>query len=152
MATKTEQRRYLTPPAIAKRFGVSVKKVIAWIRSGELRAMDLANSGCDRPRYKVPLEALEAFEKSRLVVPEGDEPVVRRVRRRATGDELEQGLLMLKIKETAVGFGLTAARNRIGHADKAFSFAIALPEALYAARNFSAEQMRQQQMPTRIIT
>lgn len=90
MATIATQRRNLTPPEVAKRLGVSVKKIIAWIRNGELRAMNLANSDCSRPRYRVPLEALEAFEKSRLVVPDDDEPTVRRVRRRATNDEVNR--------------------------------------------------------------
>ena len=69
--------RNLTPPEIARGYGVAVGKVTAWIRAGELRALNLANSGCHRPRYSVTPEALEEFERSRQVV-----PAVHSVRRR----------------------------------------------------------------------
>ena len=80
MAT-ANQRRNLTPPQIAEQFGVSVRKVIEWIRSGELAAMNLARKGCDRPRYSVTPEALNAFERLRAVVPEDTQPRIGRLRR-----------------------------------------------------------------------
>jgi hypothetical protein len=64
--------RNQTPPQISRRYGVATKKVIDWIRSGELVALNLANRNCSRPRYSVTPEALEAFERSRLVVPDAE--------------------------------------------------------------------------------
>lgn len=90
MNTTATQRRNLTPPEVAKRLGVSVKKIIAWIRAGELQAMNLANRDCSRPRYRVTLDALEAFERSRLVVPEDNGPAVQQTRRRPANGEVKQ--------------------------------------------------------------
>lgn len=61
--------RYLTPPEIANRFGCKPETVIAWIRSGELAAINLARRGSLRPRYRVSPEALATFEQTRSVVP-----------------------------------------------------------------------------------
>ena len=84
MATTTTQRRSLTPPEVAKRFAVSVKKVVEWIRDGELPALNLARRNCSRPRYTITPESLAAFERSRSVVPDGaTEPKIGRLRRRA---------------------------------------------------------------------
>jgi transposase len=64
-----DEKTFLKPPAIAKRYGVSNAKVIGWIRSGELAAINLASRGCTRPRYAVSPESLEQFERARQVVP-----------------------------------------------------------------------------------
>ena len=82
----TNGRRTLTPPDIAKRYGVATAKVINWIRTGELAAINLANRGCTRPRYSVSPEALEQFEASRRVVPDGGLSTTQRLRRRAASD------------------------------------------------------------------
>ena len=57
--------RYLSPPAIARRYGVSPDKVLAWIRAGELEAVNIATRQGGRPRYVVSPEALAAFEARR---------------------------------------------------------------------------------------
>jgi hypothetical protein len=75
------QRRNLTPPDIAKQLGVATGKVLGWIRTGELKALNLANRGCRRPRYSVSPEALEEFERARAVVPNCDAGKKRRLRR-----------------------------------------------------------------------
>jgi hypothetical protein len=77
-------RRNLTPPDIARQYGVATSKVIAWIRQGELVALNLAHRGCKRPRYSVTPEALEQFERNRQVVPDGGESTTQMLRRRAT--------------------------------------------------------------------
>lgn len=64
----TPARTKLTPPEVARRYGISPEKVHAWIRSGELRAIDVANQGSRRPRYRIDLADLEAFEERRVVV------------------------------------------------------------------------------------
>ena len=72
------EARYLTPPAIASRFGVKPESVIGWIRNGELAAINLARQGSLRPRYRISPEALALFEQKRAVVPRT--PAVRKPR------------------------------------------------------------------------
>ena len=59
-------RRYLTPPQIAKRLGVEVAKVRAWIRAGELKAMNAAvDVRGKKPRFKINPDEFEKFEAMR---------------------------------------------------------------------------------------
>lgn len=60
----------LTPPTIGRRFGVSPEKVLAWIASGELAAVDLASPGSTRSRWKISEEALAEFLARRAAKPE----------------------------------------------------------------------------------
>jgi len=85
----TTRRRNLTPPEIAKLYGVSTAKVITWIRTGELAALNLANRGCSRPRYSVAPTALTDFEQSRAVIPDGGESTTQRLRRRISQNEVK---------------------------------------------------------------
>ena len=62
------QRTKLTPPEIARRWGIKSQKVLAWIHSGELRAINAAECLAGRPRYLVDVEDLAAFERAREVV------------------------------------------------------------------------------------
>lgn len=79
---KQKQSRNKTPPDVARRYGVATAKVIGWIRTGELKAINVANRGCSKPRFSISPEALEEFERSREVVPAGDK--VLRLRRKST--------------------------------------------------------------------
>ena len=79
------ERRKLTPPQLAKQWGVSTAKVVAFIRSGELRAINLAKSRCNRPRYTIDVEDVQRFEEARQVVPDGGESTTRKLRRQAAG-------------------------------------------------------------------
>lgn len=64
----TRIRKKLTPPDIAKAWGVSPDKVLAWIRNGELKAINVATKvGLSRPRYKIDPKDLAAFEERRTV-------------------------------------------------------------------------------------
>jgi len=72
--------RTLTPPQVASRLRVSPEKVIAWIRAGELRAIDVATRGSRRPRYRIDPADLVAFENGRAVVAR---PAPSRRRRRS---------------------------------------------------------------------
>jgi excisionase family DNA binding protein len=72
--------RWQTPPQIAKTLGCKPDTVLAWIRSGELVAVNLARRGSTRPRYRIEPRALEAFLAARRVVPSA--PTVRRRKRR----------------------------------------------------------------------
>lgn len=71
--------RGLTVGDVAQRYRVSEDKVRTWVRKGELRAINTARVLCGRPRWVIPVEALEAFEKRRQAVPP---PVPRRPRRK----------------------------------------------------------------------
>jgi excisionase family DNA binding protein len=73
---------YLTPPEFARQLRVKASKVIGWIRSGELAAIDTAPRGALRPRYRISREAVESFERRRAVVPL-PAPVRRRRKRAA---------------------------------------------------------------------
>lgn len=58
-----------TPSELARRYGVSPDKVLAWIRAGELQAVNVATRRTGRPRYVILPEAISDFEASRSVVP-----------------------------------------------------------------------------------
>jgi excisionase family DNA binding protein len=48
---------------VAERFGVSIKTVLLWIKSGELRAVNCSRSlASKKPRYRISQESLEEFE------------------------------------------------------------------------------------------
>lgn len=88
MPAQSYAPRNLTPPDVAKRYRVATAKVLRWIRLGELKAINLANRGCTRPRYSISPEALAEFERSRQVVPDGGVSTTKRLRRQAaTGRE-----------------------------------------------------------------
>lgn len=87
MATVEATPRMLTPPQIAARLAVKPAKVIFWIRSGELKAVDVANRGCTRPRYRVDPDELEAFLLRRSAGPAPK--VTRRRKKKMPADFVE---------------------------------------------------------------
>jgi hypothetical protein len=70
---------YTTPRELAERYRTDVHCILAAIKSGELRALNLAHPGSRRPRWRISPEALEAFEAARTSRP----PVKAERRRRA---------------------------------------------------------------------
>jgi len=70
----------VTPPKLARRYGVSADKVLAWIRSGELRAIDASTKRGRRPRYLIDEADIADFERRREVI---TKPPVRRRRRKS---------------------------------------------------------------------
>lgn len=72
---------FSTPPELAARWRMDVHRVLSLIRSGELRAYNLASRGSSRPRYRIHAADAEAFLASRLVVP--PPPAAPRRRQRA---------------------------------------------------------------------
>jgi len=63
-------KRYRSPPEYAKQIGVKADKVVAWIKSAQLRAIDVSsNPGIGRPRYRIPLDAIIEFEQKRTPKP-----------------------------------------------------------------------------------
>lgn len=73
-------KRKLTPPEIARLWGITPDKVLVWIRSGELRAIDASTSQGERPRYLVDIDDLAAFERSRSTAPKAEAKPARRRR------------------------------------------------------------------------
>ena len=65
-----------TPPKAAKVLRVDPETIRELIRSGELRASNLARRGSTRPRWRISREALEEFLAGR-----GPRPAVKRKRR-----------------------------------------------------------------------
>jgi hypothetical protein len=66
--SETDQT-WLTPPRLAKQLGVQADKVLSWIRSGELRAINVADRASHRPRWRISAEATEEFFRRREAVP-----------------------------------------------------------------------------------
>ena len=56
---------WLTPPQVARARGVKPAKVLAWIGSGELEAVNHAGRTTGRPRWRISAEALQAFDRAR---------------------------------------------------------------------------------------
>jgi hypothetical protein len=79
MSLSDSQRRWLTPPQAGRRYGVKPERIIELIRSGEIRAIDIARRGSKRPRYRICECDLIAFENARAVSPP---PKAARRRRR----------------------------------------------------------------------
>lgn len=67
---------YFVPRALAKRWGVCVDKVLNFIRSGELRAFNVAAKSSKRPRYRIPVESVRQFEEQTraAAIPEAPAP------------------------------------------------------------------------------
>jgi excisionase family DNA binding protein len=55
----------LTVREVARRYRVGEDKVRAWIKRGELHAINTAARLCGKPRWVIPPEALAEFEKGR---------------------------------------------------------------------------------------
>ena len=53
----------LSPRALAARWSVCVDKVLNFIRSGELRAFNVASKTSKRPRYRISMSEVERFEQ-----------------------------------------------------------------------------------------
>lgn len=69
----------LTPPALARKWGVASDKVLALINSGQLKAINFALNPKGRPRYRISEEEIQRFQESRTARP----PEPKRRRRRA---------------------------------------------------------------------
>lgn len=64
-----ETKTKMTPPELARRWGVSPDKIVFFILTGELRAIDASLKRGDRPRYLIDVADVEAFEMARTVIP-----------------------------------------------------------------------------------
>jgi hypothetical protein len=75
----------ITPPRLARRWGISDDKVLAWIRSGELRAMDASTKRGGRPRFLIDEADIAAFEAARAI----SGPAASRPRKKRSSDVIE---------------------------------------------------------------
>jgi excisionase family DNA binding protein len=74
----------LTVGEIAERYGVTEHTVLGWIRSGELKAVNVGRrAGSKKPRWRVSQAAVAAFEAARSATPATEG---RRVKRAAEAD------------------------------------------------------------------
>ncbi len=64
-----EIERGFTPPELAKLMGIQSMKIIGWIRSGELRAINLATKRGGRSRWRIKAADWAAFEEARTAKP-----------------------------------------------------------------------------------
>ncbi len=55
----------LTVAQVAERLGTRTHTVTAWIKSGELRAIDISQSAGGRPTWRIMPEDLDAFIERR---------------------------------------------------------------------------------------
>lgn len=79
---------YLSPADIAARYCVKADAVLAWIRSGELRAVDVSRSRTRKlPRWRISPADLESFEESRAAKPHVHPPP--KTRRKNASDIIE---------------------------------------------------------------
>ena len=69
-----------TVQKIAERYAVGEHTVLRWIRTGDLRAIDVSRNSGGKPRWRVTQESLQAFEALRTGTPA---PATKRRRRQA---------------------------------------------------------------------
>lgn len=62
---KNVERTAITPPELARRWGVSIEKVHRWINTGQLRAFNAATNRGGRPRYRIFESDIEEFVSRR---------------------------------------------------------------------------------------
>jgi hypothetical protein len=79
MPAVASRKTKISPPQLAAQWGVDVAKVLTWIKSGELRAINLATDRNGRCRYAIDVGDIAVFEAARAVQP----PAPRIRRRRA---------------------------------------------------------------------
>ena len=63
----------LTPPQLARRWGIAADKVLQLINSGQLKGVNLAVNPNGRPRYRIYLSEVKRFEQARSRVAAGRE-------------------------------------------------------------------------------
>lgn len=59
-----------SPTAVARKLGVSAQMVLIWIRTGELRALNVGKPHSKRATYRILKADLDKFIESRMRKPE----------------------------------------------------------------------------------
>lgn len=60
-----DSTKWTTIPDLAKELGIDQMKIHAWIRRGELLAINIAENPNGRPRWRIPVDAWENFKAAR---------------------------------------------------------------------------------------
>ena len=71
------KRDRLSPPEVAKRYGVSPDTVRAWIENGQLKATNIGQ-GKKKPRFRIEPQSLEEFDRKRTAESRPPTPSKRR--------------------------------------------------------------------------
>jgi len=66
---KRSETDAMSPPKVAKMFGVKPDKVLYWIHSGQLEAVNIAKDEGNRPQYAVTPAGLDTFTRRRSTRP-----------------------------------------------------------------------------------
>lgn len=61
---------FATPPQLAFLLGTNNGKIIEFISTGELKAINVASAGTSRPRFRVARKEWERFLESRVLQPQ----------------------------------------------------------------------------------
>jgi hypothetical protein len=69
MPPDTLRRRKLTPPQLARLWGIGTDKILGWIRDGSIPAINAASRPGGRPRWLIDVDDLADFERSRAASP-----------------------------------------------------------------------------------
>src|SRR3954468_8693332 len=78
--TDVDVARGYTPNELARLLRVSPDRIRAWIKAGELGALDTARHRCGRPRYVILPHHLTEFEQRRRATTPAAKPLPRRRR------------------------------------------------------------------------
>ena len=74
-----QQKLYLSPPQLARKWGTNVDKVLHFLNSGELVGVNLAkDANGPKKRWKIHILEIESFESRRSSAP----PLPKQRRRR----------------------------------------------------------------------
>ena len=71
---------------LTERYGVGDHTVLAWIRSGELRAINVARTVGTRPKWRVLESEIESFELRRSSTPQL--PIQKRGKKTTTNGDI----------------------------------------------------------------
>lgn len=79
MTSAVTTRRYLSPADVAEQLGIDLRKVLLWIRTGELKAANLATIvNGKKPRWRIAQCDLDLFLLRRTASPTPTTPRRRR--------------------------------------------------------------------------
>jgi len=66
--------RAITPNTYARRLGCGIHKILNFIRSGQLRAINIAADTAKRAQWVIPPDAIIEFERRRSAQPKAPTP------------------------------------------------------------------------------
>ena len=72
VSRSTTIKSYLSVSGYAKRLRIRPETIREWIKSGELKAINVASADSIRPKWRISQEAIDDFEARRSSVTESD--------------------------------------------------------------------------------